>query len=59
LMFPLENMPMVMKWLSYLDPLSHYLTLLRNIMLKGNEIHFIVFHIGVLIFLSLSVARHF
>jgi len=54
LMFPLENMPMVMKWLSYLDPLSHYLALLRNIMLKGNEIHFIAFHIGVLILMAIG-----
>jgi ABC-2 type transport system permease protein len=52
LMFPIENMPLLMKWLSYLDPLSHFLMLVRNIMLKGNEIHFITFHIGVLVLMA-------
>lgn len=52
LMFPLENMPLVMKWLSYIDPLSHFLALLRNIMLKGGESHFIAFHIGILILMA-------
>lgn len=52
LMFPLENMPLIMKWLSYMDPLSHFLSLLRNIMLKGGEIHFIAFHVGVLILMA-------
>lgn len=53
LMFPLENMPLVIKWLSYLDPLSHFLVLLRNIMLKGGEIHFIMFHISVLALMAM------
>jgi ABC-2 type transport system permease protein len=48
LMFPLENMPLVMKWVSYFDPLSHFLALLRNIMLKGGEPRFIAFHVAVL-----------
>lgn len=48
LLFPIENMPNSLKWLSYLDPLSHYLSLLRNIMLKGGESHFIAFHTTIL-----------
>ncbi len=48
LLFPLENMPEILKWVSFLDPLSHYLALLRNIMLKGGEIHFIAQHVGIL-----------
>jgi ABC-2 type transport system permease protein len=53
LMFPLENMPDFMKGLSYLNPLSHFLSLLRNIMLKGGESQFILFHVGVLILMAL------
>ena len=30
-----ENMPMVMRWASQLFPISHYLSMLRAIMLKG------------------------
>lgn len=59
-MFPLENMPEMMKWVSYFDPLAHFLSLLRNIMLKGGESHFVFFHISVLILMaSTSVAISF
>lgn len=32
--FPLEAMPKVLQWLSYLIPLRYYLTIIRNLMLK-------------------------
>jgi ABC-2 type transport system permease protein len=48
LMFPIENMPDVMRWASYVDPLTHYLALLRNIMLKGGEAGFVVAHVAIL-----------
>ena len=51
-MFPLENMPEMMKWVSYLDPLSHFLGLLRNIMLKGGDLHYVTFHVGILILMA-------
>ena len=37
-----QNMPMVMQWVSELFPISHYLSMLRAIMLKGANIT----HIG-------------
>jgi drug efflux transport system permease protein len=52
LMFPLENMPLIMKWVSYVDPLSHFLALLRNIMLKGGEAQFVAFHVAVLVVMA-------
>ncbi len=48
LMFPVENMPAALLWLSYLDPLAHYTGLLRNIMLKGGETNYVVTHIVIL-----------
>jgi ABC-2 type transport system permease protein len=51
-MFPIENMPVAIKWISYLDPLSHFLMLLRNIMLKGGETYFILSHVGALILMA-------
>jgi ABC-2 type transport system permease protein len=48
LMFPLENMPNSIKWLGFIDPLSHYLGLLRNIMLKGGDTRYAVTHILIL-----------
>jgi ABC-2 type transport system permease protein len=53
LMFPLENMPEILKWVSYLDPLSHFLALLRNIMLKGGDLTFIAHHVGVLVVMAI------
>ncbi len=44
LMFPLENMPPAIRWVAYLDPLSHYMGLLRNIMLKGGGAAYVVTH---------------
>ncbi len=32
-----ENMPVVLRWISYINPLSHYAYLVRNIMLKGPD----------------------
>lgn len=52
LVFPLENMPWVMKWISYVDPLAHFLALLRNIMLKGGEAGFIALHVAVLVVMA-------
>jgi ABC-2 type transport system permease protein len=33
--FPIENMPLVLKFFAYIDPLKYFITLLRNVMLKG------------------------
>jgi len=37
MMFPLENMPEVLRVVAYLNPLKYMLTLLRNILLKGGD----------------------
>jgi ABC-2 type transport system permease protein len=36
LFFPIENMPVAIRWLAYVDPLKYFINLLRNVMLKGN-----------------------
>ena len=53
LMFPLENMPAALQWVSYLDPLAHFMGLLRNIMLKGGEAAYVVAHIAFLAIIAL------
>lgn len=47
-MYPVENMPALLKFAAYLDPLQYYVSLLRNIMLKGGDFHFMLTHIGAL-----------
>lgn len=53
LLFPIENMPKSLSIIAYMDPLYHYLALLRNIMLKGGDLTFVSFHIVVLIGLAI------
>jgi ABC-2 type transport system permease protein len=48
LMFPIENMPDLLRWISVADPLSHYMGLLRNIMLKGGGGSYVATHIAIL-----------
>ncbi|MEI7833220.1 MAG: ABC transporter permease [bacterium] len=36
--FPIENMPPVIQWFTYLLPLRYYLEIMRGIILKGNDI---------------------
>jgi len=33
--FPIENMPQAIQWLTYLIPLRYFLVILRSIFLKG------------------------
>ncbi len=52
MMFPVANMPNYLKWIAYCDPLEHYLGLLRNIMLKGGGMHYVVVHVSALILMA-------
>jgi len=33
--FPIQNMPVVFQWLTYLVPLRYYVVILRGVFLKG------------------------
>ncbi|MBN8569211.1 MAG: ABC transporter permease [Ignavibacteria bacterium] len=60
--FPIENMPKIVQYITYAIPLKYYITMIRGIVLKGNGIAdlwqdlIILFGIGVLI-LGLSSLR--
>jgi ABC-2 type transport system permease protein len=56
LMFPLENMPQVLYALAQLNPLTHFIALLRNILLKGGDLRFFFIHSGVLAALAVLCA---
>ena len=36
--FPIHNMPAVLQWLSWLDPLRYYLVVIRDLFLKGGGV---------------------
>ena len=44
-----ENMPIVLRWISYINPLSHYAYLVRNIMLKGPDWIYFLRHAGAMV----------
>lgn len=35
-MFPIENMPEAVQWITYLNPLRYFLVIVRDVFLKGN-----------------------
>jgi ABC-2 type transport system permease protein len=55
LLFPLENMPLILKGVAYLDPLSHFLMILRNITLKGGDLEFVLLHVAILMLMGFIV----
>lgn len=52
-MYPIDSMPESMKIIAAFDPLMYYITLLRNIMLKGGEIEVMLLNIGALCLISI------
>jgi len=50
--YPLDNMPAMLKWVAYLNPLKYYVVLLRNIMLKGGDPSVVWSNIGILFLIS-------
>lgn len=48
LMFPIENMPLPMWIMAEVNPLTHFIGLLRNILLKGGNLEYFLIHSGVL-----------
>ncbi len=60
--FPIENMPVPVQWLTYLNPLRYYLVIIRSIFLKGVGVEILwpqlagLFILGLLI-LGFAVER--
>lgn len=59
--FPLEAMPLILRWISYIIPLRYYLVILRAVMLKGSGLSAIwveclaLLAFGVIIFVAASL----
>lgn len=48
LVFPIENMPWILRIFSYINPLTYFIEILRNIMLKGGDARLLLFNILIL-----------
>jgi len=52
--FPIQNMPQVLQWLSWADPLRYYLVVVRDLFLKGSGVADHVFEYAMMALLGLS-----
>lgn len=63
MMFPVENMPPALIGVAYLNPLKYFITLIRNVILKGGDPALVWSHLGVLALIAgvamLIAARRF
>lgn len=48
-MLPCENFPRILRWVSYGNPLTHFVYLVRNIMLKGATWSYLGRHCGAML----------
>lgn len=42
--FPIDNMPLWLRWIAYINPMAHHTFLLRNILLKGGDLVYVIQH---------------
>jgi ABC-2 type transport system permease protein len=56
LLSPIENMPVIIQPLAYINPLTHYMGLLRNILLIGGDPIYFVKHTGILLIIAIVIA---
>lgn len=56
LMFPIENMPSAILWVAQLNPLKYFVTLMRDIMLKGGNGQVFAYNLSVLGIMAVVVA---
>ena len=52
--FPVENMPAPLKAIAYINPMTHFLVLLRNLLLKGGNFEVVALHLGVLVLMGVA-----
>ncbi|NTV34804.1 MAG: ABC transporter permease, partial [Deltaproteobacteria bacterium] len=53
--FPIANMPPVIQWVTYVNPLRYFLVIIRDIFLKGSGIDILWPQMLALLFISVSV----
>lgn len=53
IMFPIDNMPLLMKVAAYINPMTYFVRLIRNIMLKGGAPELVWSYIGILVLMAI------
>jgi ABC-2 type transport system permease protein len=55
LMFPIDNMPIYIKPFAYINPLTHYMGVLRNILLIGGDLSYFLIHSSILGLIAIGI----
>ena len=55
IMFPVENMPITIRVFAYLNPLTYYVRVIRNIMLKGANPELVTVQLSILVLLMICI----
>jgi ABC-2 type transport system permease protein len=50
--YPVENMPLLVFWLAHLDPLRYFVVVIRHLMLKGGDVAMLVPNLGAMALLG-------
>ncbi|QDK37695.1 ABC transporter permease [Bdellovibrio sp. NC01] len=56
LVFPVENMPWAVRIFSYINPLTYFIEILRNISLKGGDTHLLIYDTLILAAMAVLAA---
>lgn len=54
--YPVENMPTVVRWVTYLDPIRYLVVLIRHLMLKGGDLGLLLPQLGALAAIGVGAA---
>lgn len=61
--FPIENMPLVLQWLCYVMPPTHFIVIIKNIMLKGVGFEYVwkdtLYLVGITLFFIVVSSKRF
>jgi ABC-2 type transport system permease protein len=49
---PVENMPKILQWISWIDPLSHFIIIVKGLFLKAMPFHDVIHHAWPLLLIS-------
>ena len=53
IMFPIDNIPIIMKIAAYMNPMTYFVKLLRNIMLKGGAPEIVWLYVSILFLMAI------
>jgi len=55
MVFPIENMPLLLQWLSNIVPAKWYIMAVKDVMIKGVPLQGVLKEIGILLFMALFI----